>query len=123
MNLVTVVVLIVLATCLSTGVLFTSFAAVASFRKLYDDDRLWNETPPAMKLTALGVGALGLLADVVFNWTRGAMIYRESPWAHRTLMFTHRTQWHLDHSQSWRRVEAERWASLGNAIMPGHFKL
>jgi hypothetical protein len=107
----------------STGVLFAGFAALAGFKKLREDPSLWVITPMGMKVTGFVVAAAGVLADVWFNWTRGAWIFREWPWSHGTLMFTHRVQWHLDNADQMRnKLVALRWARVGNAIAPGHFK-
>lgn len=100
----------------STFVVETAFVYCYSAKRLLDQGLL----PRDFKLIAYFWFAIGVVADFVFNHTRGCLAFREGP---RGLLFTQRVQHHVDHSDGWRYDKAMRWARILNAIDPAHIRL
>lgn len=98
---------------LSAFAVITAFVFVFSVQRLLQDD-VW--CPWYIKVIAYIWLAIGLPADVLFNWIWGTVIFREFP---RELMFTARVKRHMSSSGE-NRWKAERWASMLNAVDPGH---
>lgn len=61
--------------------------------------------------------AIGIVFDVLFNWTCGIIIFREIP---KELFFTDRVKRHYTSSNTWRQAKAVEWATAINKIYPGH---
>lgn len=98
------------------------FCVVTAFVFCFTVQRLLDTAPWCpwwIKGIAVVWYPIGFVADAVFNWTWGSVIFRERP---RFMVFTNRIQHHVDHSSGWRHEKALQWASMLNAIDPGHIK-
>jgi len=78
-----------------------------------------GDSIPFVLLLPLYVGAfVGLVLDVLFNWTAGSIVYRELP---RELTFTSRCKRHKLAPWGTRdREKAEWWCKQLNKFDPGH---
>lgn len=100
---------------LATFVVETAFVYCATCKRLLEMGLL----PRDMLAAAYVWLVLGGLADVVFNLIRGTIEFREWPrWGEWT--FSARVKRHVRTADDWRRIKADRWARLLNAIDPGH---
>ncbi len=69
-----------------------------------------------IKVPILLFAVAGVLADVVFNWTWGSIIFRELP---REWLFTERLKRHWNGSKK-QHDRAAPWVRRVNLIDPGH---
>jgi len=111
---------IITSAALATFCVETGFITCVTMRRLLDAKLLEGSEFFDMRCVGYFWLVVGAIADFVFNHTRGSLMFREGP---RKLLFTHRVQYHIDHSDGWRLEKARRWAALLNAIAPGHIKL
>ncbi len=101
----------------SAFLVITGFVFVFSVQKLLDAD-VW--CPWYVQVVAIVWLALGLVADVAFNWLLGTLIFRELP---HELVFTERVKRHYRRTDGdWRQRKAEQWAEFLNAVDAGHIK-
>lgn len=63
---------------------------------------------------------LGGIADVLFNIVWGSLIFRELPKLPHELTMTARVRRHFAKGSGWRQAKAAKWASMLNAVDPGH---
>lgn len=102
-----------IASWLVLGALFLGFPTVERLKDNRDKIPLgWVAKTPIY--AALFVG---IVADVVFNWTWGTIIFREIP---REFVFTNRLKRHHRGSDAKQKKRAEPWVTLVNMIDPGH---
>lgn len=103
-----------LVVVLSAFFVITGFVFVFSFKRLLDlgITAFWY-----IRVVAYVWLVVGGIADVLFNWIWGSIIYREFP---KEWTFTARTRRHFYRVSGWRKAKAERWAVLLNAVDPNH---
>lgn len=109
----------VLAMVVATFVVYTAFMQVSSAKRAL---ALWVRLPRDIRLVTYFWLIVGLAADVVFNATRGTLMFRELP---RELLFTSRIKRHVRESANkseWRYRKACEWRDILNAIDPGHIR-
>jgi hypothetical protein len=97
----------------STAVVYVAFLALCGARLIQSKG---VELPPDMRLVAHLFIAIGFVADVAFNWTRGALMFREF----KGTTFSSHIQWRVDNGR-WDQATQE-WVRLLNAGEPGHIK-
>lgn len=121
--------LIAIAIVLATFLVETAFVYLATAKRLLELGLL----PRDFRLVAYVWVVIGYPADVAFNLLRGSIEFRELPpivWRRvlrlklpiPELLFTSRVQRHCDGSSGWRLERAQRWATVLNAVDPGHVK-
>ena len=90
---------------------FFALSRAIMLRDAEQDDLLdWRIKVPIYVYLAIGV-----VFDVLFNWTFGTLIFRELP---REFLFTSRVQRHADDDNP----RADYWVRVLNIIEPGHVK-
>lgn len=108
---------VLVVAALSTFIVETAFIYVSQAKKLLDGG---VDVPLDIKLIAYFWLAVGYPADVLFNWTRGTIMFRELP---KEFLFTERVQRHVSvlgtHHQ---QRKAIGWAQILNRIDPGHVR-
>ena len=118
---------------LTTFIVETAFIQAMTYKRFYKDGTLKN-FPFEFRAQAYFWGILGLLADFVFNHTRGYMmfgLFAGPP----GILFSSRVQWWCDDwaanryygyvvsdKTAARYAKAVRWKKILNAIDPGHIR-
>lgn len=97
----------------STFVVETAFLLLYQARKSLEAGVL----PFEAKAIAVFWLVVGYPADILFNLTRGTIMFRELP---KELLFTSRVQRLVNSGSDWRREKAQRWAAFLNSVDPGH---
>ena len=106
------IVWLIVVIALSTFAVETAFVYVSIAKKIL---RLYK-IPLDLKCIAYFWLIVGYPADIVFNWTRGTIMFLEFP---RELLFTSRIQ-RLIYDKGWRGEKAQEWAEIMNEVDPGH---
>jgi len=99
----------------------TGFLVAMAAKPLRDFDA---RIPPDLLGVVYFWLVVGVICDVLFNWTRGTYMFREFP---KEFLFSTRVQRHYDNAANanWatrRHRVARRWARILNAIDPGHIR-
>jgi hypothetical protein len=103
----------------ATFVVVTAFMQVSSAKRAIG---MGLKLPYEVRLVSYFWLAVGIVADVAYNLTRGTVIFRELP---RELLFTSRVKRHCRESASksaWRYKKACGWRDYLNAVDPGHIR-
>lgn len=98
----------------ATFVVETAFMQVSSAQRAVDAG---VKLPLDVRCVTYFWLVIGVCADIVFNLTRGSLIFRELP---HELLFTDRVKRHARKSDGWRKGKADEWAAFLNAVDPGH---
>lgn len=101
----------------ATFVVITAFMQVSSAKRAIE---MGVKLPLEVRAVSYFWLAVGIVADVAYNLTRGTIIFRELP---RELLFTSRVKRHCRDSASksaWRYKKACDWRDFLNAVDPWH---
>lgn len=94
-------------------VIYTAFLVLCTLRAIQARN---VELPLGMSAIGELWFIVGIVADVLFNWTWGAWIFRE--W--RGTTFSSHVQWRVDNGRWDQRTQM--WVAFLNAGAPGHIK-
>ncbi len=94
------------------GGIFLAYPTVHRLKDNYKDQITWR-----LKIPVYLWLIIGIVSDVIFNWTVGTVICLEFP---REFLFTDRLKRHWRGDDEKMKKRVDRWVKLVNMIDPGH---